>query len=115
MKRAVLGSLIVLGLVIATVATGQPRGDAGGQRVPLGPAAVGGSELIVVPMSLAEKGQQMLTVVDPRQRTLAVYQIDPAGKIVLRSVRNITFDLQMEYYNNEGLLPREIRSMSETK
>ena len=79
------------------------------------PAAAAGSELIVVPTSLGDKGQ-MLTVVDPRQRVLSVYHIDLAtGKIALKSVRNIQWDLQMTYLNNENPLPQEIRSLLEQR
>ena len=54
----------------------------------------------------------MLTVVDPRQRVLCVYHIDLAtGKIALKSVRNIQWDLQINDLNNENPLPQEIRSL----
>jgi hypothetical protein len=114
MKRAVLGSLLVLGLVMVAVAVGQQRGDGISQRGAAVPAAASGTELIVVPTPLGEKGQ-MLTVVDARQRVLSVYHIDLTGKVALRSVRNITWDLQMEHYNNENPLPREIRSLLEQR
>jgi hypothetical protein len=121
MKRMILGTLIGAALVTAAVAVAQqPRGDFSLQRaapVVSAPAAVTGSELIVVPTSLGEKGGQMLTVVDPRQRVLSVYHIElPGGKITLKSVRNIQWDLQIEYLNNdERLLPKDIRSMLQQK
>ena len=115
MKRAVLGSLLVLGLVMVAVAVGQQRGDlVGGQRATAAPAAASGTELIVVPTPLGEKGQ-MLTVVDARQRVLSVYHIDATGKIALRSVRNIHWDLQIENYNSDNPSPREMRSLVEQK
>ncbi len=53
----------------------------------------------------------MLTIVDPRQRALSVYHIDlNTGKIALKSVRNIQWDLQVTSFNNEIPLPQEIRS-----
>jgi len=111
----VLGSLLVLGLVMAAVAVGDQRGDGINQRATSAPVATSGTELIVVPTVLGERGQ-MLTVVDPRQRVLSVYHIDlVTGKIALKSVRNITWDLQIEAFDNEGLLPREIRSASEKR
>jgi hypothetical protein len=117
MKRTMLGILLGMGLVMAAAAVAEQRGEALGPRaMPTAPApaAVTGSELIVVPTSLADR--QMLTVIDPRQRVLSVYHIDLAtGKIALKSVRNIQWDLQIEYKDNEPPLPREIRSMLEQK
>ena len=119
MKRAVLGSLVCVGLVMAAVGAAGQRGEVFAQRLtpPATPAppAVAGSELIVVPATLGDKGQ-MLTVVDPRQKVVCVYHIDLAtGKIALRSVRNIHWDLQMTYMNNENPLPQEIQSLLEQK
>ncbi len=115
MKRTVLG--ILLGLVlVAAVSVAQQRGDVLGQRTTStvsGPVA--GSELIVVPTSLGEKGQ-MLTVVDPRQRVISVYHIDVnTGKITLKSVRNIRWDLQVPDFNNANPTPKEIQSWLEQK
>jgi hypothetical protein len=74
-----------------------------------------GGDLIVVPMNAGEKGQ-VLSIVDPRQRVLCVYRIDPVtGKIALKSVRNLNFDLQMSYLNNEAPLPQEIQSLLEQR
>jgi hypothetical protein len=113
MKRAVLGTLLGVGLVTAAVAVAEQRGEFSAQRTavaPPAPAAAAGSELIVVPTSLGDKGQ-MLTVVDPRQRVLSVYHIElMTGKITLKSVRNIQWDLQIVALNNEVPLPKEIQS-----
>lgn len=117
MRRAVLGSLLVAGAVTAAVAFAEQRGELFGQRATPATtsAATTGSELIVVPTSLGDKGQ-VLTVVDPRQRVLCVYHIDlVTGKIALKSVRNIQWDLQMSYLNNENPLPQEIRSLLEQR
>ena len=115
MKRALLGFLVVIALGTA-VAVAQH--EIGGQRTaPLGPAPAiaAGSELVVVPTTLGEKGQ-MLTVVDPRQRVMAVYHIElGSGKISLKSVRNIQWDLQVRDFNNANPLPEEIRSQLEPR
>jgi hypothetical protein len=76
---------------------------------------VTGSELIVVPTDLGDS-VQMLTVVDPRQQVLGVYHINTTtGKITLRSVRNIHWDLQIDHLNTDEPLPQQIRSMWEQK
>ena len=52
-----------------------------------------------------------VTVVDPRTRVMSVYHVDAkSGEIVLKSVRNIHWDLQMIEFNAVSPLPREIRS-----
>jgi hypothetical protein len=117
MKRAKLGTLVGIGLVIAAVAVAEQRSEIFAQRAvptPTSPVAMSGSEVVVVPHSLGEKGQ-MLTIVDPRSRALAVYHIDATGKIALKAVRNIQWDLQITDLNNEEPLPRDIRPLLEQK
>ena len=64
----------------------------------------------------AGEKSQLITVLDPRQHVMCVYHVDLAtGKIALRSVRNIHWDLQMMYLNNESPLPLEIRSLLEPR
>ncbi len=118
MKRAILGTLVGVGLVMAAAAVAEPRGEGMPQRVaPAMPAqaVVAGGELIVVPTTVGDK-VQMLTIVDPRTRVLGVYHIDTVtGKIVLKSVRNIHWDLQIDHLNTDEPLPQQIRSMWEQK
>lgn len=118
MKRAILGTLVGVGLVMAAAAMGEPRGEFNAQRgapVTSAPMASAGTELIVVPATVGDR-VQMLTVVDPRQRVVSVYHIETAtGKIALKSVRNIQWDLQINDLNNENPLPQQIRSLLEQK
>jgi hypothetical protein len=117
MKLAVLGSLLGIGFVTVAVGVAQQRGDTYSQRTTAAmPAAVAAnSEMVVIPTIVGDKSQ-LLTVVDPRLRVLSVYHIDLAtGMITLRSVRNIQWDLQMSYLNNEKPLPQEIRSLLEPR
>jgi hypothetical protein len=114
MNRLMLGTLLVVGLVTATVAVAQQRGELAAPHAGP-PASASGSELIVVPTPLGDKGQ-VLTVIDPRQRVLSVYHIDLlTGKITLKSVRNIQWDLQITSLNNEIPLPQEIQSSLEKR
>ena len=114
MKRAVLGIVLGVGLVATAVAVAEQGGEIFSQRTTMpatpGSAVTAGSELIVVSTPLGEK-VQMLTVVDPRQQVMCVYHIDlPTGKIVLKSVRKIQWDLQITDFNTEIPLPQEIQS-----
>jgi hypothetical protein len=47
---------------------------------------------------------------------MSVYHIGlTTGKIALRSVRNIHWDLQMTEFNGEAPLPREIQALIEPR
>lgn len=51
-----------------------------------------------------------LTIIDPISRHIAVYHVSrDSGEIQLKSVRNIAWDLGMEYFNSGNPLPEEIR------
>ena len=115
MRRVVLGAVIAAGLAIVAGVAVENR-DAFAQRPGAFPAAgVGSGELIVIPTPHGDKGQ-VLTVVDPRNQVISVYAIDlTSGKITLRSVRNIRWDLQMTYLNNDSPLPQEIRTLLEQR
>ncbi|MCA9133439.1 MAG: hypothetical protein KDA45_09805 [Planctomycetales bacterium] len=74
-------------------------------------ASFGDSPLQVL-SALLPSGVQQLTVVDVRGRSLAVYHIDPGnGKVQLKSVRNLAWDLQMEHFNGQSPLPSELRQV----
>ncbi len=108
MRQLALGALVGVGLM-AAVAFSDQRGEVYGQRTAVSPAG-GGGDLVVVPMAAGDRGQ-LLAVVDPRQQVMSVYGVDLAtGKIALRSVRTLRWDLQMVYMNNDPPLPEEIRS-----
>jgi hypothetical protein len=115
MRQAVLGALVGVGLMAAAVGFWDQRGEVYGQRMGVGPAGGGGGELVVVPTPVGEK-TQLLTVVDPRQQVMSVYGVDLAtGRIALKSVRTLRWDMQMMYMNNEPPLPQEIRSSLEPR
>jgi hypothetical protein len=96
----------VAGLVVAaTWCAADPAYVTGSQS-----AAVGGSPLVTHVIA-QENRPHTVVVVDPQQRSLAVYHVDLAtGKLALKSVRNVTWDLQMRDYNTEDPLPQDIRS-----
>jgi hypothetical protein len=116
MKRAVLGALVGASLVAVAIGVFGQRGEVFAQRLAAPPnSTVGSSDLIALPGPAGEKGQ-MLTVIDPRQQTIGVYCIDSAtGKISLRSVRAIRWDLQMTDFNGDNPLPREVRLQLEPR
>ncbi len=78
-------------------------------------AAPGGNGGLIALSAPGEHGQQV-TLIDPETRVVGVYHIDAAtGEIVLKSIRNIHWDLQMNEFNGTSPLPSEVRSMLDRK
>lgn len=106
------GGTIVLLLAVG-VAPSQETGT-----TPLGQAsgsALGSAASSVGPVSFwgaSFDGYQQMTVVDSRTNRLAVYHVSQAtGEIQLKSVRDISADLQLDHFNGSDPLPSAIRSM----
>jgi hypothetical protein len=115
MRTLVLGALASAGLVLAAVGALDWRNEVSAQRIEPFDQADSPSDLIVLQGQVTEQGQ-LLTVIDRKRRVLGVYHIQQnTGKIALRSVRNISWDLQLTYLDNEGLLPAEIQSLVESR
>jgi len=109
MKAMVLGVLVgagvmwtLAGVAREPLAVAQPRsGETSSANSP---------ELLAMAASAGEDRQQV-TVIDPRARVMSVYTIDhKSGEITLRSVRNITWDLQLIEFNATSPTPRELKS-----
>jgi hypothetical protein len=63
-----------------------------------------------------DAGRQQLTIIDPRTRVLGIYHVDTqSGAITLKSVRNISWDLQMVEFNGTNPLPRDVRALLEPR
>ncbi|REJ65075.1 MAG: hypothetical protein DWQ31_19475 [Planctomycetota bacterium] len=108
MKQVVVGALVGVGLVVA--ALGSPTFSSPILAQPTA-GVTAEAELIAMSAQLAD-GKQQLTVIDPRQRAIVVYHVGPGeGEIVLKSVRNIHWDLQMTQFNGRPPLPEEIRNV----
>ncbi len=108
MRHSIVGAGLFAALVIAATAVrsfSEPTLGAVAE-----PSRVSTTELITHFASPAGQSQ-VVTVIDPKQRAMAVYDVDRAtGKISLKSVRNITWDLQMTEYNSGDPKPQDIRS-----
>ncbi len=113
MRAVVLGALVIAGLVItAAGVTANPREGIPRQPAPI--AARGADSQLIALSATVEDKYQQVTVIDPAARSMSVYHIDLAdGKVRLRSVRNIHWDLQMMHLNGVAPLPREIQALLE--
>jgi hypothetical protein len=111
--------LLAPGIVVAVLAFGGWGLLAGAPSVaaPQSPATpLSGSPGLIALSSPAGDHRQQLTVVDPALKVVSVYHIDSVtGDIVLKSVRNIHWDLQMVEFNGSSPSPKEIRSLLEQR
>ncbi|MGO8752303.1 MAG: hypothetical protein ACLQNE_40715 [Thermoguttaceae bacterium] len=114
MRTVVLGILVVACVVIAApCAAGPDRTEIPALKGTSSIAA--NNDLIAATATVGEK-YQMVTVIDPKSRVMSVYQIDlTSGKITLRSVRQIQWDLQITDFNGSYPSPREIQSLLDPK
>lgn len=108
MRLSLVGALLVVVLVIAAtgerLASQQPAG-------PLVDSQAQNSGNLLAHVWAADGQSQVVTVIDSRQRVLAVYHVDrTTGQITPKSIRNITWDLQMIDFNTGSPLPQDIRS-----
>jgi hypothetical protein len=57
-------------------------------------------------------GRQQVAVIDSKTKVMSVYHIEhKSGTITLKSVRSLLADLEMDEYNTEQPLPRDIRAI----
>ncbi len=110
-----MGAFAGAALVWVTIAAVEPNNEVFAQR-PVAYEPAGSSNGLIALSAAGADGSQLVTVIDPNRRAMGVYRVDAAtGKLALCSVRNIHWDLQMMYLNNEQPLPQEIRSLLEPR
>lgn len=122
MRAAMSGVLLGL-FLLAAWAIGFPEAQAQrpAAQQPVGRStaaqhqAAAAADLIALSFDAGD-GRQQITVVDPRGRSMAVYHVDRVtGGLSLKSVRNLTWDLQIEDFNSTSPTPREIRALTEQR
>jgi hypothetical protein len=117
MRRALIGALLGTVLILgwdagACLSEGQGYAEpaVAVMRPPVAPTQPAAS--LITHVLPSEGGPQAVVVVDPSQRVMAVYHVDRStGEIALKSVRNITWDLQMLEFNSGEPLPQDIRNV----
>jgi hypothetical protein len=84
------------------------------QRTAFAPAAHNSGGALWIHATPLDDRQQLLLVVDPQLRNAAVYHVDgPTGSLVLKSTRNITWDLMVGDFNAQEPKPAALRRMLE--
>jgi hypothetical protein len=109
MRQSLFGALIGAVLVIAVTA------GSGSSEPAYGPAinasAQGQCQDLITHVTAADGQSLIVTVIDSRQRAMAIYQVDRGtGKITPMCVRNFTWDLQIIEFNSGNPLPQDVRS-----
>jgi hypothetical protein len=118
MRGAVGGLVLGIGLLTALV-IGFPEAQAQkqtGQVVSHQPGHPGQQAASPDLLALGSEadGRQQITVIDPKQKVLAVYHVDrTTGAVSLRSVRNLQWDLLIEDFNSTNPTPREVRALTQ--
>jgi hypothetical protein len=108
MRHSFVGALLGASLVIAATALPGASEPAGGAAIDA-PVRSGGE--LITHVTAADGQPLVVTVIDPRQRVMAVYHVDRAtGVITPKSIRNFTWDLQMIEHNSGSPLPQDIRN-----
>jgi len=108
MRSSLVGALLGASLVIGALAGRSSSAPADNPQIDMS-AHAGGSELFTT--VTPTEGALTVTVIDPRQHVIAVYHVDRnSGEITPKSVRNITWDLQMIEYNSGKPMPQDVRN-----
>lgn len=82
------------------------------QRPAFAPSAPIPSGSLWIHATPLDERQQLLLVVDPHLRNAAIYHVDgPTGALVLKSTRNITWDLMVGDFNAQEPKPAALRRM----
>lgn len=110
MPRLSLPLPAVVACLAATCFLGWPWGAAelAAQR-PVAPGSRGGP--LWLSDSPLDDGRRLLVVVDSETRHAAVYHVDPAGALTLKSARDISWDLLLDEFNGQEPKPATLRSM----
>lgn len=112
LTAAVGGAL--LSAILTVVALGFLPSGSSAHADPMSTWQPGAGGELMTSVSPAGENRQLVTMIDPRTRVMAVYLIDGvSGEVSLKSVRAFQWDLQLAEFNGTSPLPREIRSLVE--
>jgi len=109
MRRSLFGAL--LGASFGDCGRGWPRQLGTAVCSADGFACRSGGNELITNVTATDGAALTVTVIDPKQRVMAVYHVDRGtGEITPKSVRNLTWDLQMIEFNSGSPLPQDIRN-----
>lgn len=101
--------VFAVALVVGAAAVATSQAPNGRPPQAAAGAAVTGLWISDTPL---EDGRRLLVVVDPVTRHAAVYHLDAAsGSMVLKSARDLTWDLSIDEFNAQDPRPAALRTM----
>ena len=109
--RVAIGILVLcLGVMAIAVGASSVRNEAQAQTPQI--IGISASNGLIALSDERDDTHQQVTLVDPQKQTMAVYHIDRAsGKVTLKCVRNVRWDLLLDEFNGANPAPREIRAL----
>lgn len=111
MRASMLGVIVGVGIALAAVGIRSGRDAVYAQ-----PFADRGEDAIIALAGAHIDGQQLVIVIDPLQRTLGSYHVDiKTGRVALRGVRNVGWDLRMDEFNGTEPTPEQIKALLNTR
>ena len=109
---------LVVGVTLTVTGGGilsaQPRAPrAGVSGTTAGAAGEGAGQPLWISATPLDDGRQLLLIIDPQLKNAAIYHVDGAGSLTLRSTRNIAWDLLVPEYNAQEPRPATLKKMLE--
>jgi len=105
---------LVVGVTLTVTGGGilsaQPRAPRAGVS---GTAGEGAGQPLWISATPLDDGRQLLLIIDPQLKNAAIYHVDGAGSLTLRSTRNIAWDLLVPEYNAQEPRPATLKKMLE--
>ena len=108
-KLGLIGGIVALGVWLALDSS--PHALAQGRSQAGGPPA--DQSVTIIHLDAGDAGDHIV-LVDAGTNTMCTYFVQrETGQILLRSVRNLTWDMQLEEYNPTTPSPKDIRAVIE--
>jgi hypothetical protein len=112
MRRNAAIALLAGVLGVGMVSWHPLPGDVQAQQVPATVKPLMLSDGLIALSSDTADGFQQIAVIDSKTRVMSVYHVEhKSGTIALKSVRSLSADLEMDEFNTEQPLPRDIRAI----
>ncbi|MFI4876037.1 MAG: hypothetical protein ACIALR_11885 [Blastopirellula sp. JB062] len=107
MRSAVLGFGLVVSLVFAAAWFDTPVAPVQAQA----PFAATPNGALISHSTNTAAGMQQIVLIDSQTRVMGVYHVDGmTGKIALKSVRNLHWDMLLEAHNSTNPSPSDIKA-----
>lgn len=116
MRFRVVDVAVLVPAMLAVALFGRQAGPVASAAPPPGSAGqAAASSPLWISQSRVSDDRQMLVIVDPNERTAAVYQLDVAsGTLTLKSTRSLRWDLMVGEFNAQEPTPSALRKMIES-